>query len=160
MAVATAEAAAMLVDTGVVMSAAAMAVDTVILPAPTTALVISVRVASAETAGLRASASSVVGRVSTATHSATGMTGIALRTSAGLAGAAGEAAGAVGEAGSDRCSGRFFWETFSRARSGPIPTAIRSGRTAPSSPTTTGPMRHITATAVRQTFTVTSRIKN
>ena len=68
--------------------------------------------------------------ISTTTRSATDVNGIALPTSAGLAGAAGEAAGAAGEVGSDRCSGRFFWETFSRARSGPTATATRFGPTA------------------------------
>ena len=102
----------MVVDTGV---AVAMAVDTsgvvtsadVILPASTTALLISVRATSVETTGLRAGTSSVE-IISTTTRSATGTAGIILPGSAGPAGAAGVAAGVVGEAGSDRCSGRFF----------------------------------------------------
>jgi hypothetical protein len=104
--------AVMVVDTGV---AAAMAGDTsgvvtsadVILPASTMALLISVRATLVETTGLRAGTSSVE-IISTITRSATGMAGIILPGSAGPAGAAGVAAGVVGEAGSDRCSGRFF----------------------------------------------------
>ena len=100
--------AVMVVDTGV---AVAMAVDTsgvvtsadVILPASTTALLISVRATSVETTGLRAGTSSVE-IISTTTRSATGTAGIILPGSAGPAGAAGVAAGVVGEAGSDRCS--------------------------------------------------------
>ena len=110
MAVATPE-PVMVVDTGV---AVAMAGDTsevvisvdVILPASTTALLISVRATSVETTGLRARASSVE-IISTTMRSVTGMGGIILPGSAGPAGAAGVAVGVVGEAGSDRCSGRF-----------------------------------------------------
>jgi hypothetical protein len=105
MAVVTPE-AVMVVDTG---AAVAMAGDTsgvvtsadVILPASTTALLISVRATSVETTGLRADTSSAE-IISTITRSATGMAGII------LPGAAGVAAGVVGEAGSDRYSGRFF----------------------------------------------------
>jgi hypothetical protein len=56
---------------------------------------------------LRAGTSSVE-IILTTTRSATGTAGIILPGSAGPAGAAGVAAGVVGEAGSDRCSGRFF----------------------------------------------------
>ena len=111
MAVVTPE-AVMVVDTG---AAVAMAGDTsgvvtsadVILPASTTALLISVGATSVETTGLRAGASSAE-IISTITRSAAGMAGIILPGSAGPAGAAGAAAGVVGEAGSDRCFGRFF----------------------------------------------------
>jgi hypothetical protein len=104
--------AVMVVDTG---AAVAMVVDTsvvvtqadVILRASNMALLISVRATSVETTGLRAGTSSVE-IISTTTRSATGMAGIILPGSAGPAGAAGVAAGVVGEAGSDRCSGRFF----------------------------------------------------
>src|SRR5262249_58608727 len=87
-------------------------------------------------------------------RSATGTNGIVLPMSAELDGAAGEV---VGEAGSGRCSGRFFWETFSPVRSGPTPTATRSSLTAPLSPMTMAHMRHLMPTAVRPTFTVTPR---
>jgi hypothetical protein len=111
MAVATPE-AVMVVDTG---AAVAMVVDTsgvvtsadVILPASTMALLISVRATSVETTGLRAGTSSVE-IILTTTRSAPGTAGIILPGSGGPAGAAGVAAGVVGEAGSDRCSGRFF----------------------------------------------------
>jgi len=90
------------VDTG---AAVAMAVDTsgvvtsadVILLASTTALLISVRATSVETTGLRADTSSAE-IISTIKRSATGMAGIILPGAAGV----------VGEAGSDRYSGRFF----------------------------------------------------
>jgi hypothetical protein len=105
-------AVAVMVDTG---AAVAMAVDTsrvvtsadVILPASTMALLISVRATSVETTGLRAGTSSVE-IISTTTRLATGTAGIILPGSAEPAGAVGVAAGVVGEAGSDRCSGRFF----------------------------------------------------
>jgi hypothetical protein len=104
--------AVMVVDTG---AAVSMAVDTsgvvtsadVILPASTMALLISVPATSVETTGLRAGTSSVE-IISTTTRSATGLAGIILPGPAGPVGAAGVAAGVVGEAGSDRCSGHFF----------------------------------------------------
>ena len=162
MAVAMAE-AVMLVDTGVGTSAGAMAVDTsgvgtsadVILPAGI--MVVSARVTSVEAIGWRAGVSSVVEIISIATHSATDTDGITLPGSAGPAGAGGVAAGVVGEAGSDRCSGRFFWETFSPVRSGRMSTATRSGLTVPPLPMTTAPMCQLMATAVRPTFTAMPR---
>jgi hypothetical protein len=111
MAVATPQ-AVMVVDTGaaVVMAVDTSGVDTsadVILPAFTMALLISVRATSVKTTGLRAGTSSVE-IILTTMRSATGTAGIILPGSAGPAGAAGVAAGVAGEAGSDRCSGRFF----------------------------------------------------
>jgi hypothetical protein len=79
----------------------------VILPASTTVLLISGRATSVETTGLRAG-TSWVEIISITTRSATDTDGIILPGSARLAGAAGVAAGVAGEAGSDRCSGRFF----------------------------------------------------
>jgi hypothetical protein len=95
--------AIMVVATRVLTSVVVMAVDTVILPAPTMALLISVRATLVETTGLRA-----VEIISTTTRSAIGTTGIILPGSAGPAGALGVAVGVAGEVGSDRCSGRFF----------------------------------------------------
>src|SRR6516165_5772413 len=123
------------------------------------AMVVAVMPADVILLALRAATTrSVVEIISTTTRSATATNGIALPTSAEPAGEAGAEAGAVGEDGSDRCSGRFSWETFFRALSGPTPTATRSGPTASLSPTTMAPMRQLMATAVRPTFTVTARV--
>jgi hypothetical protein len=164
MAVATVE-AVMLVDTAVVTSAGATAVDTsgvvtsadVILPAGIMAVLMLGRVTSVEAIGLRAGMSSVVGVISVTTRSATDTNGITLPGSAVSAGAAGVADGAVGEAGLDRCSGRFYWETSFRARFGQMSTATRSGPTALSLPMTTPLMCQRMGTAVRPTFTAMPR---
>src|SRR6516225_5781145 len=100
-------------DTGLATTEAVIAVDAglatladVILPAAT--MLTSVRLTQLGASGLRTGTSLIVEAASTTMRSATGMSGIALPTTAGPAGVVGVAAGAVGEAGSDLCSGRFF----------------------------------------------------
>jgi hypothetical protein len=150
-----------------VATSGAMAVDTsgvvtsadVILPADIMAALTLARVTSAGVIGLRAGTSSVVEIILVTTHSAIDTNGIVLPGSAGPAGAPGVAGGAVGEAGLDRCSGHFFWETYFRARFGRTSTATRSGPTARPLPMTTAPMCQLTAMAVLPIFMAMPRAK-
>jgi hypothetical protein len=94
----------------------------------------------------------VVEIISLTTHSATGTDGITLLESAGPPGAGRAAAGVVGAVGSDRCSGRSFWETFSRVRSGLTIFATRFGPMAPPLPMTTAPICQLTGMAAHLIF--------
>jgi LTXXQ motif family protein len=125
----------------------AVVISVVANSAAAMAAVISAAAASVGATNLRAAGSLVGAAVSTATLSARKEDGIALPVTAG---AAGVAVGEVGVAGSDRCFGRFFWETCSRTHSGRMTMATRSGLTAPlSTMTTMDPIIRLTATASR-----------